>query len=204
MSEIKYNEMSLERYLDVLSSKEPTVGGGTVAALQGAMAASLVSMVANLTIGRKKYDHVQLMMQDILKQADALQKDFMSWMQKDSEAFQLVMNAYRLDKEDSSREQAIELAYKKAAETPLEVAKCAVRCGYLAVDAAEFGNINAKSDGLVGAMSAYASAKSALWNVKINLDQIKDTAFLSSMLTQIATLEKENESLKTRWSGLEF
>lgn len=204
MNEIKYKEMSLTQYLEVLSSKEPTVGGGTVAALNGAMASSLVCMVASLTIGRKKYDHVQLMMQDILTQAEKLQEEFMLLMQKDSEAFSLVMNAYRLDKEDPLREESIEQAYRKAAEIPLEVAKCAVRCGYLAVDAAEFGNINAKSDGLVGAMNAYASVKSALWNVKINLAQIKDTAFLSSMLTQIATLDKENESMKTRWIGLEF
>jgi glutamate formiminotransferase/formiminotetrahydrofolate cyclodeaminase len=164
-------------FLEALASDEPTPGGGSAAAYAGAMGAALVEMVARLTIGKVKYNDVEERMREIAQQAASLRDDLTAAARDDAAAFDGVMAAFRLPKENEQerekRSEAIEQATLHAAEVPLLVAEKAVRTLELAVEVAGKGNLNAISDaGAAGAMAASAF-QAASMNVQINLSGIK-------------------------------
>jgi formiminotetrahydrofolate cyclodeaminase len=168
--------MTLNDFLSELASDSPTPGGGSVAALSGALAASLTSMVANLTIGKKKYEDVQEDVQAVLAKTEGLRLELAELMEEDAAAFDKVMVAMKLPKETeeekAARTAAMQAALVDAAMVPLAVMEKCVEVIALAKVAAEKGNKNAVSDAGVAALMGRAGAHAAKLNVMINLGWI--------------------------------
>lgn len=175
------NKTTLKSFLDELASPSPAPGGGSVAALAGALGAALTSMVCNLTIGKKKYADVEGEMKKIVKQSEDLREQFTVLIAKDTEAFNKVMEAFGLPKESDAqkalRNAAIEAATKEATMVPLEVMKHCIDALALAQNVAANGNKNSVSDAGVSALMLHAACESAALNVRINLNGLNDAEF---------------------------
>jgi formiminotetrahydrofolate cyclodeaminase len=156
-------DKKIQDFLEELSSKSPTPGGGAAAAVTGAMAASLVSMVALLTVGKPKYQKVEGVMKKVAKEAKKISRDLMALADKDVAAFDRVMRAYKAKKRTS-----IIRSLKGATTIPLKVIRLSKRVGTLALLVAEKGNKNAFSDAKSALHLANAAAKAADENVRIN------------------------------------
>jgi formiminotetrahydrofolate cyclodeaminase len=174
-------DKTVTEFLDALASSAPAPGGGSVAALSGAMGAALVSMVCNLTLGKKKYADVQADIQALLEQSEALRHELTDLLQADVEAFTGVSQAYKMPRNTpeakAARSAAIQEALKLATMPPIHVAEACVSVLDLCTPAAEKGNRQAVSDAGVAALMAEAGLRSAALNVLINLNTIKDEAF---------------------------
>ncbi len=187
--------MDESSFLEQLAEGSATPGGGSAAAYAGAMGAALVGMVARLTLGRKKYDQVQEEMQEITEKADQLRISLEAGVAADSEAFDQVMDAYRMPKgspeEKAARAEAIERATHHAAEVPLAAARQALEVLELAAQVAETGNSNAITDaGSAGAM-ALAAMQSAGMNVRINASSVKDQGAAASWRIELSAIEEQ-------------
>jgi len=184
--------MGIREFLDELSSGSPTPGGGAASALVGSIAAALSSMVANLTIGKKKYIDVESEMKEVVSRAKELRDNLLKLMDDDVVVFNSIMDAYRLpkntDEEMSIRKMKIEEASKNACEVPLKTARLCLEVINLASVVVEKGNRNAVSDGICSAYFADAALNGALMNVKINLKNISDEKFKEEMNNQIEIL----------------
>lgn len=201
MSEIK--QQSLQTYLELLASKQATPGGGSAAALMGAQAAALVSMVCNLTIGKPKYAEVDTEMRALLVEAEALRETLTGMIKADVDVFNQLMACYGLpkssDEEKAHRNQQIQIVLKQATIVPLECAKACAKAIALSRVAAEKGNLGVISDAGVAVMSAYAALKSAALNVDINAASLKDRDFAEAKLLELKSImqnvEVESESI---------
>lgn len=182
-------DKSIQHFLDELASKAPTPGGGSAAAIIGAMGAGLVSMVCNLTLGKKGYERVEEDMQSTLKAAEHLRLRLSDMVRADVEAFDHVMGAYRLPKETEAdkqaRSDAIQAALKAATDVPLACARDCAELIQLSRVAAEKGNRNVVSDAGVAVLAAYAALKSAALNVYVNVGGIKDEAFAHERISEL-------------------
>lgn len=187
-------ESGSDDFTDSLAASTPTPGGGSAAAYAGAMAAGLVSMVARLTIGKKAYSDVEGTLKAILEESESLRADLTRGVTEDSEAFDEVMNAYKLPKSDPGREAAIQEATLLAARVPLEAAKRSSRVAELALEAAQSGNKNAITDAGSAVNLAVAAINSAAYNVRVNLAGLDDDKQKGKILTE---LEKFEESALT-------
>ena len=187
MTEIKDN--SVQNYLDTLASKNATPGGGSAAALMGAQAAALVSMVCNLTIGKPKYAEVEAEMQALLEKSESLREEFTSMIKADVDVFNRLMATYGLPKETNeekeARSAAIQVVLKDATDVPLACAKACAEVIKLSQIAAEKGSAAVISDAGVGVMSGYAALKSAALNVYINAASLKDKEFATQKLAEL-------------------
>ncbi|HJX45832.1 MAG TPA: cyclodeaminase/cyclohydrolase family protein [Patescibacteria group bacterium] len=166
-------EQKISKFLKDLSSSMPTPGGGSAAAFVGAMGASLVEMVANLTIGKKGYEKSTQKIKEIKIKAVKNKNKLINLADKDAKAFEDVVLIFKLPK-GNKRDLAMQKALKKATLIPLETALSSSEVVKLAKEIFTIGNKNAKSDAASALHFAKASASSALENVKINLDLIKD------------------------------
>ncbi len=196
--------LKITEYLAKAAAGTAVPGGGSVAALNGALAAGLTEMVANLTVGKKGYEAVEEDMKAIADKASQLRNKLTAAIDQDADAYTEVMAAYKLpkttDEETSLRKQKIQDAIKHAALVPLEVARDALAVIDLAGSAIRKGNKNAASDGAVAAMNARTAALAAIYNVKINLSSIQDHSFVEKLAQEVEDLqdqvtEKENEAL---------
>jgi len=194
----------ITEYLEKAAAGTAVPGGGSVAALNGALAAGLTEMVANLTVGKKGYEAVEEDMKALADKASQLRNKLTAAIDQDADAYTEVMAAYKLpkttDEETSLRKQKIQDAIKHAALVPLEVARDALAVIDLAGRAIRKGNKNAASDGAVAAMNARTAALAAIYNVKINLSSIQDNSFVEKLAQEVEGLqnqaaEKENEAL---------
>jgi glutamate formiminotransferase/formiminotetrahydrofolate cyclodeaminase len=200
-------------FVEELAAPTPTPGGGSAAAFSGAMGAALVSMVAGLTVGKKKYADVEAEMNDILQHADNLRAELMQTVEDDASAFEAVMGALRLpkdtDAQQSARTAALEMATLNAAHVPLHVARNSVKVMALAVRCAEIGNLNAISDAASGVAMAKAALTAAGYNVRINVNSLPDKTTGSHLLeelvnveSQAATIEKKFQKIMKNRGGL--
>jgi methenyltetrahydrofolate cyclohydrolase len=187
MNEIK--DKSVENFLNELASKAATPGGGSVAALMGAQAAALVSMVCNLTIGKAKYVEVEADMQALLEKSEALRTSLTDMIKADIDVFNRLMAAYGLPKDtDSDKEQrsvAIQLVLRDATDVPLNCARACAEAITLSRIATEKGSTAVISDAGVAVMAAYTGLKSAALNVYINTGSLKDKAFADAKLAEL-------------------
>ena len=186
-------------FLDRLASGEATPGGGSAAAVAAATGAALVAMVGRLTEGKKGYEDVSPRMAEIVRTADLERATLVGLADRDTEAFEGVMAAFRMpkvtDDEKAERSAAIQSAFREAAGVPAEVARRAADLLPLAVEVIRTGNANAASDGLAAAHLLFAGVETALANVAINLGSIKDEQLLSGLRESSATLDRESRSL---------
>lgn len=192
---MEMKDWSLEQFCAVTASNEPAPGGGSVAALAGALAASLAEMVAQLTLAKKGYEAVTGEMQDLIPKAAQLRKELLDEITRDSTSFNAYMEAIALpkstDEEKAVRKQAMQSALKIAGEVPLHVAVTAANIMPMAALLVKKGNSNAVTDGLVAAMMTRTAVLGALLNVKINLGSIQDEAYVADMKEKIHQLEEE-------------
>lgn len=196
MSEIK--DKSIELFLDELASKQATPGGGSAAAMMGAQAAALVSMVCNLTIGKPKYAEVEADMQALLLESEALRSVLIGMIKADVDVFDRLMACYALPKvseqEKASRSLQIQGVLKEATLAPLECAKACAKTIELSRLAAEKGNLGVISDAGVAVMAGYAGLKSAALNVYINASALKDREFAEAKLAELQTVIQAADS----------
>jgi len=191
---MKLQDLLLKEFLEKTAAKEPVPGGGSSAALNAAMATALTEMVANLTIGRKKYADADERMREIAAVMSAQRSRFLEDIDRDAEAYRQVMEAYRLpketEKEQQLRDATIQEATKEASLIPMEVAESAFSLLETMRETLQRGNPNAATDGLVGMMNCRTAILSALLNVRVNLGGIRDEKFVEEMTTRCDWLEK--------------
>ncbi|RLC72646.1 MAG: methenyltetrahydrofolate cyclohydrolase [Chloroflexi bacterium] len=189
-------------FLDELASSAPAPGGGSVAALSGALGAALVSMVCNLTVGKRKYADVQDDIQALLEQSEALRHELVDLLEADVQVYTSVSKAYKMprqtEEEKAARRAAIQAALKDATAVPMKVAEACVKVLDLCIPAAEKGNVNAVSDAGVAALMAEAGLRSAALNVLINLGAIKDEDFVERERARLDALLEGKAGLKER------
>jgi methenyltetrahydrofolate cyclohydrolase len=185
---------TIEGFLAALGSEAATPGGGAAAALAAATGAALVAMVGRLTVGRPGMEEVESRMAAAIEGADAAVERFLMLADEDTAAFDAVMRAFRLPKttqdERTSRSNAIQAAYRGAAEAPLEVARLAASLLEVADDVTAAGNRNAASDGLSAAASLHAAVVCACANVEINAAGLRDEAAGAAYLEEIEELRR--------------
>jgi len=195
-------DLNLQDFLEKTGSNSPVPGGGSAAALTASLSASLVEMVSNLTVGKKKYEEVNEEMEEIKKIAMEMRKKFLNDIERDSESFNGVMAAFKLpketDEEKNIRKEQIQKELKNAALIPLEIAKDSYKILDISEKVVIKGNQNAVTDGLVATMLARTAVLSALYNVKINLMSIKDEEFIKQVteeMDKLSDVNKREESI---------
>lgn len=187
-------------FIEELAAPTPTPGGGSAAAYAGAMGASLVAMVAGLTIGKKKYADVEAEMQAIRVMAEKLRKELTDAVDDDASAFEALMGTFKLPKgteeQKTARNAAIINATLNAARVPLHVASDAVKVMELALKCARHGNVNAISDAMSGFAMSRAALTAAGYNVRININSLEDKSAGEKMLAELVELEFEADKLE--------
>jgi len=199
-------DIPVEQFLAELASSAATPGGGSAAAIIGAQGAALVSMVCNLTIGKKKYADVEADMKAVLAQSESLRERLTGMIQDDVRAFDKVMAAYGMaketDAEKSARDAAIQDALKEATDVPLKCCHAAREVIDLAAVAAEKGNVNVISDAGVGVLAGYAALRSAALNVFTNARMITDKIFAEAKLKELEGLLSGAEAVTEKAYGV--
>lgn len=173
-----YLDRPLHDYLDELASAQPTPGGGSAAALSGAMGAALASMVAHLTLGKAKYADVEPEIEELLQQTEKLRARFQQLMQEDIDAYGKLSTSFKLPRntpeEVDARGKAIQKQLLEAALVPLEMLESAFQLVQYCCRLAEIGNANVLSDIATGALLASSAGAGAAWMVRANLVAMKD------------------------------
>ncbi|WP_075579535.1 cyclodeaminase/cyclohydrolase family protein [Acidaminococcus massiliensis] len=192
---MELRKLTVEGFINETASSSPAPGGGSIAALNAASSAALITMVANLTLGKEKYAAVEGDMKEVAAKAGALKDDFLALIDEDSNAFNKIMAAFKLPKDTDeakkARSAAIQDATKGAALVPFKVGQKANELFALAEEVITKGNQNAITDGAVAAMNARAAVRGAFLNVKINLGSIKDGLFVEDLQKKMAEIENE-------------
>ena len=203
---MKLVEQRVIDFVAATASKEPTPGGGAIAALTAATGAALAEMVANLTFGKKGYEAVQSEMEALQAKAQAIRERMLELSQADADVFNIFMNALGLskntDEEKAERTAAIQQAYKDAAMVPFEIGELAYQIFDLAELASQKGNQNLITDGIIAAINARAAVKAAFLNVRINLSGIKDENFVSDVSAKMQAIEKDLDAKEAAIIGL--
>ena len=203
---MKLVEQRVIDFVAATASKEPTPGGGAIAALTAATGAALAEMVANLTFGKKGYEAVQTEMEVLQAKAEEIRNRMLELSQADADVFNIFMNALGLpkntDEEKAARTAAIQQAYKDAAMVPFEIGELANQIFDLAELASRKGNQNLITDGITAAINARAAVKSAFLNVRINLSGIKDESFVAELISKMYAIEKDLDDKESAIIGL--
>lgn len=190
---MKLAELNLDKFIAETASGEPVPGGGSISALCGALATALGSMVAGLTIGKKKYADVQDLMTEIRDDLNPKITFFTQAIDLDSAAYDAVSAAYRMPKDTeeqkSARSAAIQEAMKGAANVPFTVAETAVDVIGTLREVITKGNSNAVTDAYVALICARAAVMGACANVRINLLSITDTDFVAQLMPKVEQME---------------
>jgi formiminotetrahydrofolate cyclodeaminase len=175
---MKLAEMTVTQFADVLASDAPAPGGGSTAALAGALGAALTAMVCRLTEGRKKYEEFEAHVLEVKEKATALQAKFIDVMDRDTEAFMVISNAYGMpkatDEEKAARSAAIQAGLVKSTETPMEMMELSAET--IALTESLLGKFNtaSASDLGVGALTLRTAVQGAWLNVLINIGSLMD------------------------------
>ena len=190
---------TVNAFLDELASSSPAPGGGSVAALSGALGAALTTMVCNLTLGKKKYADVEEEISGVKSQAEKLLAMFVDLVDRDTLAFNKVMEAFGLPKDGEAQQAlrlaAIQAATKEATLVPLEVMKHCIDAMALAQQVASSGNLNSVSDAGVSAQMLNAACEGAALNVKINLASLADSDFVGWKSEEVNSLLKTSRMM---------
>ena len=197
-------DLTVKDFLDKVAGNDPVPGGGSIAALGGALASALATMVTRLTIGKKGYEASEEVMQHAQTLTTRFQKEFIALIDKDSEAYDEVFACFKLpkatDEEKAARSAAIQEATKHAALVPMQVARNAYELMGIArkalevmpviADIARLGNRNAITDACVAMMAARSAVLGALLNVRINLGVLKDKEFVQELQAEADRIEQ--------------
>lgn len=195
-------DLTIKGFLSETAGSSPVPGGGSISALNGAIAAALTEMVANLTIGKKKYADVEGQMRAIAIEAASIRERLIRDIDRDSEAYDRVFAAFKLPKETeeqiAERKRTIQDATKEAAVVPMQVAEEIATVMETIIYVAHKGNRNAVTDACVAMMTARTCVLGALLNVRINLGSIEDEAFVKRMREKADHMEAEAIRIETK------
>lgn len=173
--------LTIADFMTRLGAKDATPGGGGAAALAGASAAGLVTMVARLTSGRPAFQAIEERVQEIIRQGDRLRAELLQAIDEDAAAFDRVMDAYALPRstpqEKEARQAVLQPALVGATASPLRIARACLSLAQMAAELAEKGNPQTITDAGTAAALAYAALQGAVFQARINLKSIKDTAY---------------------------
>ena len=193
-------DKSCKDFLTDLASKEPTPGGGGAAALAGAIAAALTSMVSNLTLGKGKFAAVEEKIRPILVSAEILRTRMLALVVADAAVFENFMRAYRLPKsteeEKRARSESIQIAAYDASEVPLKIADSCLDILHISSQLMRVGNPSAITDATVAALLARAALRSACYNVHSNLLLLKDKEYVEKTEEYLQKICREAEELE--------
>ena len=196
----KLTDLTSKDFLTALASSAPTPGGGGGAAMAGALAAALASMVANLTIGKEKFAAQECEVKALLQEAEQVRQDLLALVEDDAAVFNSFMACYKLpkttDAEKAARTAAIRKAAKQAAEVPLAIARASYKVLQLAHRLVIIGNPGVITDGACSALLARAALRCAEYNVRINLGLTKDEAYNDQVAAELNKLLKTAEELE--------
>ena len=196
----KLTDLTSKDFLTALASSAPAPGGGGGAAMAGALAAALASMVANLTIGKEKFAAQECEVKALLQEAEQVRQDLLALVEDDAAVFNSFMACYKLpkttDAEKAARTAAIREAAKQAAEVPLAIAKASYKVLQLAHRLVIIGNPGVITDGACSALLARAALRCAEYNVRINLGLTKDEAYNEQVAAELNKLLKTAEELE--------
>lgn len=199
-------DLTIKEFLAETASNAPVPGGGSISALNGAIAMALTEMVANLTVGRKKYADVEEQMKTIAEETAHIREQLIQDIDRDSEAYDLVFAAFKLpketEKEKAERSRMIQETTQQAAMVPMEVAEKVGTVMETILEVARRGNRNAVTDACVAMMAARTCVLGALLNVRINLTSIQDEEFVRRMTEKAEHLE--TEAIRTEQKLLEW
>ena len=185
----------MQSYLDKLASKSPTPGGGSAAALLGALAAGLVSMVANFTVGKPKYKKVEKSASRILERAEKLRERLSQLTEEDILVYTEVSAAYRMPP-GKERDKVMQKALRQAAKVPFDVANLSFQLLKLNEELVDKGNRNLVSDVGVSVIFSLGALETAALNVEINLAGIKDKEFVKRKRKALRSLLMEGEKIE--------
>jgi len=202
---LRLDELSVRNFIQKLSSGSATPGGGSAAALCGAMGAALSAMVARFTGGREKFRDAWERMEGIERGADELSERFLGLVQEDTDAYQEVIAALRLpqetEEEKALRREAIQKAMKKASSVPLETLRLSEKLIQMAKEALEHGNPNTVTDAGAAVHLAHTAAGIAAYNVRINLSALKDDEFVKSCKGEVEEILGRMDALLAEADG---
>ena len=192
-SQKKLVDLTCTCFCEETASESPAPGGGSVSAYMGALAASLGTMVANLTGGKAAYDDEWEKFSDVAVHGQQLKNDLLHLVDEDTNAFNKIMNAFGLpkksDEEKAARSAAIQEATKFATEVPFQTMQKSFEAFEVCRAMVEWGNPASVTDGGVGALAARSAVMGAHLNVKINASSLKDEAFKNDILSKAAAVE---------------
>lgn len=192
-SQKKLVDLTCTGFCEETASESPAPGGGSVSAYMGALAASLGTMVANLTGGKAAYDDEWEKFSDVAVHGQQLKNDLLHLVDEDTNAFNKIMNAFGLpkksDEEKAARSAAIQEATKFATEVPFQTMQKSFEAFEVCRAMVEWGNPASVTDGGVGALAARSAVMGAHLNVKINASSLKDEAFKNDILSKAAAIE---------------
>ena len=193
-------DLKSTEFLTALASSAPAPGGGGGAAMAGALAAALASMVANLTIGKEKFAQQEPEVKALLEEAEQVRRRLLGLVEDDAAVFNSFMSCYKLPKateeEKAARAAAIRNAAKQAAEVPLAIARASYKVLTLAERLVRIGNPGVITDGACSALLARAALRCAEANVRINLVLTKDEAYNQNAREEMNNLLKTAEELE--------
>lgn len=199
---ISFDEQTTKEFLDLLASSAPAPGGGGAAAMCGALASALSSMVGNLTIGKEKFAPQENEVKALLNQANLLREKLLQCANDDAKVFDAFMAVYKLPKnteeEKLARTKAIRGAAKKAASIPLEIARNSFEVLKVSVGMAQLGNPNVITDATCSAILAHAALRAAAYNVIVNLGLTKDEIYNEKVRKELENMQKEALILETK------
>ena len=188
-------ELTVSDFTDEVSRESPAPGGGSIAALSGALGAALSSMVSNLTANKRGSESVDDALNEAAEKCQAIKEKLVKAVDDDTDAFNEYMDARRLPAKTGEQKEvkfeAEQNGLKKAVMVPLETARQSFEAIKIAKTVAEYGNPNSITDVGVGAQSAYTGVLGGIYNVLINLKDIKDEAFNSDMRNTCTKLKKD-------------
>ena len=186
-----YGQKSIEEFLDDLSSSNSIPGGGSAAALSGALNAAVVSFIANLTIGKKKYQEVEAEAKEILAESEELKKEMLLMIDQDSKILSDILDSYKAGDQDR-----VKSVCHDAVEFSMDMTKKAVRLMRLSLEISEIGNRMLASDFEVAAYIGDAAVGSAIANVKINLKSLDNEDYKENIEKEYLKLQAESSRLK--------
>jgi formiminotetrahydrofolate cyclodeaminase len=208
-----FRGLTLEEFSSRLAGPSPTPGGGTGAAVAGALGAALVRMLCVLTLGKPKYAAHERLLQAVADACEEARVAFLDLAAEDARAYDRVGAAFKRAKgtpeEQAARDRAVQEALRGAIEVPLKVMERCLEVIGSAKNAVQVGNKNAVSDGAAGAELCRSALKVAAYNVKINLMAVEDPRYAKDVRTRLdemlymgtAVAQEIESTVNDLWSG---
>ncbi|MGC8491859.1 MAG: cyclodeaminase/cyclohydrolase family protein [Syntrophobacteraceae bacterium] len=194
-------DLTVKEYVERLAEGTPSPGGGSVCALVCGLSAALCLMAARLTLGREKYSDAWSVMEELSSSMESLLSQALELAGQDAEAYEGLLSAYRMEREDKTRAQSIEAAMKQAALIPMETLRTLAAITERIGEVIEKGNQNCLCDAGVSVQLIRAAARGTVNNIRANLSKLEDKNFVSRMQSEMSALANNIEQATGRFEA---